>query len=48
VTDAVMREHRSGFEPPGEDEEIVRVVVEDASLPQLVLAVSDAMARPRR
>jgi predicted kinase len=48
VTDAVMREHRSGFEPPGEDEEPVRVVVEDGSLPQLVLAVSDAMARPRR
>jgi predicted kinase len=48
VTDAVMREHLSGFEPPDEDEEPVRVVADDVSLPQMIAAVSNAMSRPQR
>jgi predicted kinase len=48
VTDAVMSEHLSGFEPPGEDEEHVRVVAEDVSLPETVVAVSNAMSQPQR
>jgi hypothetical protein len=43
-----MREHLSGFEPPGEDEEPVRVVADDVSLPQMIAAVSNAMSRPQR
>jgi len=45
VTDAVMSEHLSDFEPPGEDEEPVRVMAEDVSLPQMVVAVRKAISR---
>ena len=48
VTDAVMSEHLAGFEPPGADEEAVRVVAEDATLAEMVVAVTDAMPPPRR
>jgi predicted kinase len=48
VTDAVMSEHLSAFEPPGADEEPVRVVAEDVSLAQVVVAVTDAMSFPDR
>ena len=48
VSDAVMSEHLSAFEAPYEDEEPVRVVAEDVSLPQMVVAVSNAMSQPQR
>jgi hypothetical protein len=48
VTDAVLRAHLSAFEPPGADEDPVRVAAEDLPLPEVVAAVRDATARPRR
>ena len=43
VDDAVMREHLSAFEPPGEDEQPVLVVAEDVTLPQVVGDVGRAL-----